>query len=75
MLERSHQRQNDQILSMLNNHGSMARGLLRQRFGGKQRDLGIILDELEDEGKIKRIRLKNGRRGAPSELISLVAQR
>jgi DNA-binding MarR family transcriptional regulator len=74
LLERSHQHQNDQILSVLNSHGSMARGLLRQRFGGKQKDLGIILDELEEEGKIKRTRLRNGRRGAPSELISLITQ-
>ena len=75
MQERSSRRQIDHILLTLESQEIMARGQLRQLSGVRQVDLGIILDELEEEGKIKRRRLRNGRHGAPSELISLVQSR
>jgi len=73
MQEPSSRSQIELILWALESQEFMARGLLRQILSVRQEDLGAILDELEEEGKIKRIRLRNGRRGAPSELISLIA--
>ncbi len=72
MQELSSRSQIELILWTLGDKEVIARGMLRQLSGMRQKDLGAILDELEEEGKIKRIRLKNGIRGAPSELISLI---
>jgi hypothetical protein len=71
MQERSHKHLHGAILCLLADRDVIARGLLRQQLRIKQDDLGIILDDLEHAGKIKRLKLRNGKYDTPCELIAL----
>ena len=50
----------DRVLWELASYGRMTRGLLRQRIGMRQAELDVILGELEEEGRIKRMIGKHG---------------
>jgi DNA-binding Lrp family transcriptional regulator len=66
------QSQRERILQELESYGgNLSRSMIARRTKLKQMELDSILEELEQEGIIKRTRLRTGSDGSPKELISL----
>ncbi|MCJ7444821.1 MAG: MarR family transcriptional regulator [Methanotrichaceae archaeon] len=65
--------QQDKILWELANHnGKLTWTSLRRRMKIKQADLDSIVDELVDQGKIKRSEIGADKRGRPKQTITLI---
>ncbi len=63
----------DKILWELASHnGRLTKSSLRHRMKIKQADLDSLLDELVDQGKIKRSEMRANKRGRPKQTIILI---
>ncbi len=63
----------DQVLWHLVSHnGRLTRSSLRRRMKIKQADVDCILDELVDQGKIKRLESGADKRGRQKQTIALM---
>ena len=63
----------DKILwELANNESKLTRKVLRRRIGIKYVDLDPVLEELERDGRIRRIELGFDKKGLPKQVITLI---